>query len=137
LGFLLIVISINLIGQMKWHSRRDTNQRLLGVMEKLKLHIVLKRLIEDRDLTLRELSRATKIPEPTLSGYMNGAEPGKINHIRILARFFGISMETLLYGQDDRPPTLEDVLTEQIFSGWLRVKIERAIPDRRKSDERE
>ena len=106
-------------------------------MDKIRLNSVLKTMLEDRNLSLRQLSRATKIPEPTLSGYLNGAEPGKINHIRILARFLGISMESLLYGEDDRPPTLEEVLTEQVFSGWLKVKIERAVPDRRKVNGRD
>ena len=45
---------------------------------------------------------------------------------------FGISMEALLFGEDDRPPTLDQVLTEGVFEGWLKVKIERAIPNKRK-----
>lgn len=77
---------------------------------------------------MREVSRLTGIPEATLSGYANGAEPSKMQHVRVLARFFGISMEELLYG-DSEPPTLHNVKTEPVFSGWLRVKIEKAIPD--------
>ena len=102
-------------------------------MEKLRLHAVLKRLLEDRGISMRELSRATKVPEATMSGYLNGSEPGKLQHVRAISKFFGVPMETLLYGDDDRPPTLDEVFTEGIFEGWLKVKIERAVPTKRKS----
>lgn len=101
-------------------------------MEKLRLASILKELINNRDITLRELSKQTKVPQPTLSSYLAGAGSSKPQHIRALAKFFGVSMEFLLFGEDDRPPTLEEVLTEHVFDGWLRVKVERAIPNRRK-----
>jgi hypothetical protein len=37
-----------------------------------------------------------------------------------------------IFGEDSRPPTLNDVLTEGIFEGWLKVKIERAVPTKKK-----
>jgi hypothetical protein len=37
-----------------------------------------------------------------------------------------------LFGEEDRRPTLDNVLTEGIFSGWLKVTIEKAIPDKKK-----
>ncbi len=101
-------------------------------MSELKLRLTLKKFIEERKISLRDLAKRTGVPQPTLSSYLAGAGTGKPEHIRALAKFFGVSMEVLLFGVDDRPPTLEDVLTEEVFQGWLRVKIERAIPNKRK-----
>jgi len=100
-------------------------------MSKIKFKSVLQKLLKDRSISARELARQTGIPQSTLNNYLSGREP-KVDNVLVLAKFFGTSMEYLLYGVDDRPPTLDDVLTEGIFDGWLRVKIERAIPNKRK-----
>lgn len=100
--------------------------------KELKLHRILKRLMEQKGLSARELSRKTKVPPSTLSSLMAGGKPQKLDHILALAEFFGTSMEMLLYGVDNRPPSLDEVLTEGVFSGWLKVEIKRAIPDKRK-----
>lgn len=57
----------------------------------------LRSLLEENRLTMRALSRATGIPEATLSGYANGAEPAKMQHLRSLAKFFKITIDELLY----------------------------------------
>lgn len=88
--------------------------------------------MEQKGLSARELSRKTKVPPSTLSSLMAGGKPQKLDHILALAEFFGTSMEMLLYGVDNRPPSLDEVLTEGVFSGWLKVEIKRAIPDKRK-----
>ncbi len=105
--------------------------------KELKLHQVLKRLMTKKGLSARELSRQTKVPPSTLSSLMAGGKPQKLDHVLALAEYFGTSMEFLLYGSDRRPPTLEEIATEDIFEGWLKVKIERAIPNKRKADSNE
>ena len=99
-----------------------------------KLHVTLKSLMEQRKIGLRELAKQTKVPPATLSSYINRGEPGKVQHLRALAKFFSTSIEFLVWGEEsERLPSLEELFTEQIFSGWLKVKIERAIPDKRKA----
>lgn len=105
--------------------------------KELKLHRILKRLMEQKQISARELGRKTKIPPSTLSSLLAGGKPQKLDHVLALAEYFGTSMEMILYGSDRRPPTIEELATEGIFEGWLKVKIERAIPDKRKIEDQE
>lgn len=92
----------------------------------------LAKLIKERGISARELSRQTGIAQSTLNNFLAGKSPSNPEQIHALAKFFGTSMEQILFSTDDRPPTLDEVLTEGVFDGWLRVKIERAIPNKKK-----
>ena len=100
----------------------------------LKLGIILKQLIKERGVTLRSLSKQTNVPQSSISGFLAGSGTSKPEHIRSLAKYFGVSMEFLLFGEDEKPPSLEEVLTEDLFSGLLKVAIKKAIPNKRKSE---
>ncbi len=101
-------------------------------MKKIKLKSVLVQLLKDRGVSAREVARKCSIPQSTLNNYISGRGPQNPEQILVLAQYFGCSMEYLLFGEDIRPPTMDEVLTEGVFEGWLKVKIERAIPNRRK-----
>ena len=101
-------------------------------MEKIQLGKTIKKLIAEREFSVREVAKQTGIPQSTLNAISNGREPGKIEHLLTLSKYFKVSIEYLLTGDDDQPSTLENVPTEEFFTGWLRVKIERAIPDKKK-----
>lgn len=101
-------------------------------MKKVKLDKILSKLLQDHGLSARELARQTGLPQSTLNNYLSGRGPTKPEQILAIAKYFNVSMELLLFGEDDRPPTLNDVLTEGLFEGWLKVKIERAIPNAKK-----
>ncbi len=101
-------------------------------MKKPKLNLVLKELMENEGISTRELSKICKIPQSTLVAYMNGRGTQKPEHILSLAKHFKTTMEFLLFAEDERPLSLNEVLTEPLFSGWLKVNIERAIPDKHK-----
>ena len=101
-------------------------------MKKVKLDAVLKQLIADKGVSAREVSRACGIPQSTMNNFMSGRGPHRPEQVHALAKYFGVSMEKILFGEDDRPPTLEEVLTDKVFSGWLKVTIEKAVPDKKK-----
>jgi hypothetical protein len=53
--------------------------------------------------------------------------------VRTIARHFNVSMEYLLFGEDEAlPRTVDELPLEDLFSGWLKVKVQRAIPTKRK-----
>lgn len=111
------------------------SQRLHDVrwyMKKIKLKSVLAQLLKDRSVSAREVARKCAIPQSTFNNYISGRGPQNPEQILALAQYFGCSMEYLLFGEDIRPPTMDEVLTEGVFEGWLKVKIERAIPNKRK-----
>lgn len=101
-------------------------------MSKIKLKQTLDKLLKDKGISARELSRQTAIPQSTINNFLSGRSTHKPEQIRTLAKFFDTSMEYLLFGEDTRTPTLDEVFTEGLFEGWLKVKIERAIPNKRK-----
>ena len=91
------------------------------------LRVILKKLVSQNGMNLRQLSKVTGVPQATLSSYMSGGGSSKPQHIRALARHFNVSMEYLLFGEDSRP-SFESILTEHVYDGWLKVKIERTVP---------
>ena len=101
-------------------------------MAKVKLKSMLEKFLKDRKISARELARQTGIPQSTINNFLVGKGPHKPEQVLTLAKYFGTSMEFLLFGEDTKTPTLDDVFTEGIFEGWLKVKIERAIPNKRK-----
>ncbi len=92
---------------------------------------MLKELMDRRAVSTRALAAETGIPQSTISAYPTGRGTQKPEHILAISKYFGTSMEYLLFGEDSRARSLSDVLTEQVYAGWLRVRIERAIPDKR------
>lgn len=98
----------------------------------MKLAKILRTLIDNEKTTLRKLSSKTGVPQATLSAYLAGGSSNKMEHILALAEHFDVSMEYLLFGEDRKQSSLEDIFTEEVYSGWLKVKIERAISDKKK-----
>lgn len=93
----------------------------------LKLSSVLTRLLRERGMTLKELAQAINAKPSTLSGWKNGVTPRDMFEVRSCARFFGVSIEKLLFDETSEIAVLESLLTEEIFEGFLKVKIERVI----------
>ena len=89
-------------------------------MEKLKLATMLKRLVKERGMSLRQLARETKISVSTLSGWSNGLSPRDLTEVRTCAIFFGVSLERLLFDEDSAQQS-----SVTVFEGHLRIKIER------------
>ena len=106
------------------------NQGTCAVTEgmELKLSVVLTRLLEERRVTLKQVAAATKIKPSTLSGWKGGVSPRDLGEVRVCARYFGVSMEKMLFDETQENLFLEELLTEGVFDGFLKVKIERVIP---------
>ncbi len=94
----------------------------------LKLDVVLKKILKERGLTLKELAQATHIKASTLSGWNNGVSPRDLTEVRTCARYLGVGLEKLLFDEDPSEIFLNDLLTENFFDGFLKVRIERVIP---------
>lgn len=101
----------------------------------MKLSQTLKALLEQRGMTVRDLGRHVKLPESTIKTWLRGANPRSMEDVRACARFFDVSLEYLLFGEEDAPPrTLQELPLEEVFDGWLRVKVQRAVNIRPKKD---
>ena len=59
----------------------------------------LKKFCKDKDLTVSQLSRATKIPLATLTHIVNGRSPRKLEHIKAMCEYFSVTSDELLFGK--------------------------------------
>ena len=61
----------------------------------------LRMLIEERDLTQKELAIQLKIPVSTLGGYVQGTSEPDFQTVKIIASYFNVSIDYLLdYNSD-------------------------------------
>lgn len=101
-------------------------------MKKSCLPESLRQLMVDQNITTRTLAKKTLVPQSTISAILNGRSTSRQEYLLSIAMYFGVTLERLIFGSDDRHLTLESILTEEVFSGWLRVKVERALPDKKR-----
>lgn len=59
----------------------------------------LKRLLKDQDLTVAQLSRATKVPSQTINNWLAGLDPRSINQVKTIAQHFNMGLDELVYGE--------------------------------------
>ena len=91
----------------------------------IKIKTILKKLLNDHDLTAAQLARATKTPPQTINNWLSGQEPRNLNQIKVIADYFGISVDYLVYGQDEKNSKVsiekfEDEINAGIFEVVLR-----------------
>ena len=93
--------------------------------DEIKIDRVLKHLMSEKGLTFKKLSKTSGVPESTLKTWSSGIEPKSLVPARKVARILGVSVEYLIFGQEDKKSIeLSDLLTTQLFSGWCKVTIE-------------
>lgn len=68
----------------------------------MKLKFILKKLMEENDITLSALSKETKVPKQTIHNWLCGTEPKSLNQVRAVAGYFDLSIEELCYGENTK-----------------------------------
>jgi transcriptional regulator with XRE-family HTH domain len=102
----------------------------------MRVAATLKHLLQERRISIRKLAHDTEISPSTIKEWLSGSAPRNLEDVRKVARYLNISFEFLIFGESDECPpekALEAIFTESIYEGWLKVKIERAIPTKRKT----
>ncbi len=61
----------------------------------------LKKLLVEKDISLHQLSRKTNINKSTLHNYLNGVHPQGLDALLKLTDFFQLSLEQLLFTEDE------------------------------------
>ncbi len=96
--------------------------------DEVKIGPVLKHLMKSKKMTFKELSHASSVPISTIKTWSAGIEPKSLSHARKVARALGVSVEYLVFGESSaQVPTMSELLTTQLFSGWCKVTIEMPI----------
>ena len=90
----------------------------------MKLKTILKGLMESKGINLTALSKATGVPKQTIHNWLCGTEPKSLGHVLSVARYFGLSIEELCYGNLKEPSLLEEY-AEEIEAGVFEVVLRR------------
>lgn len=91
------------------------------------LHENIKFLMKKKRVSARAVARECNIPQSTMAGLLSGKREPSVKFIVVLANYFETSTDFLLTGKESSGSTLNSLLTEEVFEGLLKVKIERVV----------
>ncbi len=91
----------------------------------LKIGTVLRALISERRLTLKEISKGSGVPASTIAEWTNNRAPKNPEQVQRVAAFLGVSLHYLLFGHEDREEPITKLLKEDVFSGTFEITIKR------------
>jgi transcriptional regulator with XRE-family HTH domain len=96
--------------------------------DEVKIDVILKHLMKAKKMTFKKLSQMSGVPMSTIKTWSAGVEPKSLSHARKVARTLDVSVEYLVFGESSlQAPTLNELLTTQLFSGWCKVTIEMPV----------
>ena len=92
---------------------------MLGLGNKAILSRNLRRLMSDRDVTPKEVSKAICIPYTTVLSWVNAENYPRIDKIEMLAKYFGVMKsdlieEKLMEDAEQEKPATDDGLSDNV-----------------------
>lgn len=91
----------------------------------IKIKTILKKLLQEHDLTAAQLARACKIPPQTINNWLSGQEPRSLNQLKAVADYFEISVDYLVYGKEEKKQEQIRDYEEEINAGVFEVVLRR------------
>ncbi len=82
-------------------------------------------MITDKRYSIKEVAKATGVPNSTLSEWLNNRTPKNPEQVRSVAKFLGVSLHFLLFGEEDSEEPLHKLLKEDVFNGTFEINIKR------------
>lgn len=61
----------------------------------MEIQSILKEMLKEADITVSQLSRATKVPSQTIHNWLAGMEPRSLKQVKKVSDYFGISIDQL------------------------------------------
>jgi len=91
---------------------------------------VFSSIVKERRLTLKEISQETGVPATTLAEWQVNRTPKNPNQVRAVAKFLGVSLHFLLFGEEDQEEPIQKILKEDFFTGTFEITVKRVkLPD--------
>lgn len=93
----------------------------------------LKKLMEENGFSFNQLAKKSGVTTSTIKTWAQGSQPRDLNHVRAVAKALEVGFEYLIFGEETHNfTTIEELLTENLFEGYLKVKVERVIKPQKK-----
>lgn len=93
----------------------------------MKLDKTLKALLDEERISITALSKKTGVPHQTLHNWLTGMEPRSLRQVKIVAKYFGVSLDFLCFeeGSETKMRSKLDVHREEINAGVFEVVLRR------------
>lgn len=89
----------------------------------LKLGSILSKILRERRITLKEVSKNCSVAISTLHEWENGRAPKNPEQVARVADFLGVSLHYLLFGLEDRQNPIARIFKEDVFQGTFEVTV--------------
>lgn len=93
----------------------------------MKLKHILKKLIQERGITISYLSKASGVAQQTLHNWMTGTEPRSLIQVKKVADYFGVSLDYICFGIEEKKQLETDLqqYSNDIYAGVFEVVLRR------------
>lgn len=95
----------------------------------VKTGFILKQLIKERRLTIKEISKGSGVPPTTIAEWANERTPKNPQQVRKVAQFLGVSIHYLLFGEEDSQEPIQKILKEDFFTGTFEITVKKVKID--------
>jgi DNA-binding Xre family transcriptional regulator len=96
----------------------------LKIISDMKLSRKLKEILDQKKVSLSELSRKTQVPKTTLHSWLTTDKTNvNLSQLQKVARYLEISVHELAFGESDPFEKLGNEVLRELFSGDLRVTV--------------
>ena len=92
---------------------------------------ILNKLIQEKNITITEVSKSTGIAKSTLHNLMNGTEPS-LSKAQKLAEYFNVSLDYLVLGKECQKSLIEELIKSNSFEDTFEVIIRKTANKKRK-----
>jgi transcriptional regulator with XRE-family HTH domain len=86
---------------------------------------IFSKIIQERRLTFKEISKATGVPATTLAEWKDNRTPKNPSQVQSVARYLGVSMHFLLFGEEDSQEPIQKMIKEDFFQGTFEITVKR------------
>lgn len=86
----------------------------------------LKKILEERELSISELARKAGVPKSTIMTWLAGRTPD-LNQLDKVAQFLGTNIEALAFGRKQEDLFTEIMQKVEIHSGLYEISIKKVI----------
>lgn len=91
----------------------------------IKIGTMLRSILRERDLTLKEVSQKCGVSISTLHEWENNRAPKNPIQVAKVAQCLGISLHYLLFGFKDPEEALERIIKNEVFSGVYEISLKK------------
>lgn len=87
---------------------------------------VLRKLLDDRGISVAELARQTGVPKSNINTWLQGASPS-LEQVDKVARFFAVPIEYLAFGREIRDPMEEFFERIEVHKGEYEISVKKLV----------